>query len=117
MNRATVPAAQAGLPFVVTPAQNREHSQGKPGQRLRASFPFSPLSLPATSPAFPLARSRLFPVALPACFLALPLIILALSLVFLPRPMAGSSVSGQQRWLSCRSRDHCFLLSSGQIRA
>jgi hypothetical protein len=39
----------------------------------------------------------LFPVALPACFLALPLIILALSLVFLPRPMAGSSVSGQQR--------------------
>src|ERR1039457_3179697 len=99
MNPATVHAAQAGLPFFVTPAQNREHSQRRPGQRLRASFPFSPLSLrlPATSPAFPLARSRLFPVALPACFLALPLIILALSLVFLPRPMAGSSVFGQQR--------------------
>jgi len=79
--------------------ENREHSQAKPGQRLRASFALCPLSLnlPATSPAFPLARSRLFPVALPAFFLALPFIILALSLAFLPRPMAGSSVFDQRR--------------------
>src|ERR1700733_800926 len=71
--------------------ENREHSQGKPGQRLRASFALCPLSLslPATSPAFPLALSRLFPVALPTCFLALPFIILTLSLAFLPRLMAG----------------------------
>src|ERR1700733_1774101 len=79
--------------------ENREHSQGKPGQRLRASFALCPLSLslPTTSPAFPLACSRLFPVALPTCFLALPFIILALSLAFLPRPMADSSVFDQQR--------------------
>lgn len=45
------------------------------------------LSFPAISPAFPLTFRRLLPVALPACFFVLPLIIFALALAFLPAPM------------------------------
>src|ERR1700730_10021080 len=64
---------------------------GKAGQRFAESLTFSSLSLsfPATSPAFPLAFSRLLPVALPACFLVLPLMIFPLALVLLPRPIAA----------------------------
>jgi hypothetical protein len=116
----------AGLPFVVAVAREPGQWPGEAWSALDGVLGLCPLSLslPATSPAFPLALSRLFPVALPTCFLALPFIILALSLAFLPRPVAGSfslrsaalPVTGRVLISALRARRSCGLPGSGRIR-